>query len=163
MTARSRRSRDLAAASLDCSRCYARVCKRSTLSDRTWCISTRRLPDLFSVPALAARSEGPCVVYCPHGWAFARETGRLSPSGRQRRQKNFWLATIRPNHLHILAMNSTKRSAREFRPTALPWCTMAFQGPPVAEALVAADLDLRESQGTVHRPPGSAKGLRPPD
>jgi glycosyltransferase involved in cell wall biosynthesis len=29
-------------------------------------------------PALAARSEGPRVVYCPHGWAFARETGRLS-------------------------------------------------------------------------------------
>ncbi|MGY3412286.1 glycosyltransferase involved in cell wall biosynthesis [Bradyrhizobium sp. GM5.1] len=29
-------------------------------------------------PALAARSEGPRVVYCPHGWAFSRETGRLS-------------------------------------------------------------------------------------
>src|SRR6266567_3891716 len=29
-------------------------------------------------PALAARSDGPCVVYCPHGWAFSRETGRLS-------------------------------------------------------------------------------------
>lgn len=29
-------------------------------------------------PALAARSGGPRVVYCPHGWAFARETGRLS-------------------------------------------------------------------------------------
>jgi len=29
-------------------------------------------------PALAARSDGPRVVYCPHGWAFSRETGRLS-------------------------------------------------------------------------------------
>lgn len=29
-------------------------------------------------PALAARSGGPRVVYCPHGWAFSRETGRLS-------------------------------------------------------------------------------------
>lgn len=29
-------------------------------------------------PALAARSMGPRVVYCPHGWAFSRETGRLS-------------------------------------------------------------------------------------
>ena len=30
-------------------------------------------------PALAARSDGPRVVYCPHGWAFSRETGRLRP------------------------------------------------------------------------------------
>jgi glycosyltransferase involved in cell wall biosynthesis len=29
-------------------------------------------------PALAARSDGPRVVYCPHGWAFSRETGRIS-------------------------------------------------------------------------------------
>lgn len=29
-------------------------------------------------PALAARSDGPRVVYCPHGWAFSRETGRVS-------------------------------------------------------------------------------------
>ncbi|WP_249140798.1 glycosyltransferase [Bradyrhizobium manausense] len=29
-------------------------------------------------PALAARSGGPRVIYCPHGWAFSRETGRLS-------------------------------------------------------------------------------------
>jgi len=29
-------------------------------------------------PALAARSNGPHVVYCPHGWAFSRETGRIS-------------------------------------------------------------------------------------
>lgn len=28
--------------------------------------------------ALAARSQAPGVVYCPHGWAFCRETGRLS-------------------------------------------------------------------------------------
>ncbi|MDE5446981.1 glycosyltransferase [Bradyrhizobium sp. CSA207] len=29
-------------------------------------------------PAMAARSDGPRVVYCPHGWAFSRESGRLS-------------------------------------------------------------------------------------
>lgn len=29
-------------------------------------------------PALAARSQAPSVIYCPHGWAFSRETGRLS-------------------------------------------------------------------------------------
>jgi glycosyltransferase involved in cell wall biosynthesis len=30
-------------------------------------------------PALLfAKREGPRVVYCPHGWAFSRETGRLS-------------------------------------------------------------------------------------
>ncbi len=29
-------------------------------------------------PALAARSEAPSVIYCPHGWAFSRETGWLS-------------------------------------------------------------------------------------
>jgi glycosyltransferase involved in cell wall biosynthesis len=29
-------------------------------------------------PALAARPDGPRVVYCPHGWAFSRETGRVS-------------------------------------------------------------------------------------
>lgn len=29
-------------------------------------------------PALAARSQAPGLVYCPHGWAFSRETGRLS-------------------------------------------------------------------------------------
>lgn len=29
-------------------------------------------------PALAARPLAPRVVYCPHGWAFSRETGRLS-------------------------------------------------------------------------------------
>ena len=29
-------------------------------------------------PALAARPQAPSVIYCPHGWAFSRETGRLS-------------------------------------------------------------------------------------
>ncbi|WP_225715769.1 glycosyltransferase [Bradyrhizobium semiaridum] len=29
-------------------------------------------------PALAARSRRPRVIYCPHGWAFSRETSRLS-------------------------------------------------------------------------------------
>lgn len=29
-------------------------------------------------PALAARPRAPRVIYCPHGWAFSRETGRLS-------------------------------------------------------------------------------------
>ena len=36
------------------------------------------LAGLVLRPALAARSGGPRVVYCPHGWAFSRETGRLS-------------------------------------------------------------------------------------
>jgi len=29
-------------------------------------------------PALAARTRRPHVIYCPHGWAFSRETSRLS-------------------------------------------------------------------------------------
>ncbi|KJC49536.1 glycosyl transferase [Bradyrhizobium sp. LTSP885] len=29
-------------------------------------------------PALALRSRRPRVIYCPHGWAFSRETSRLS-------------------------------------------------------------------------------------
>lgn len=29
-------------------------------------------------PALAARPQAPSVIYCPHGWAFSRKTGRLS-------------------------------------------------------------------------------------
>ncbi|QPF88090.1 glycosyltransferase [Bradyrhizobium genosp. L] len=29
-------------------------------------------------PALAARTRRPRVIYCPHGWAFSRETSRLS-------------------------------------------------------------------------------------
>jgi hypothetical protein len=126
-------------------------------SDRTWV----HLHSSFAGLVLRARagrprSGGPRVVYCPHGWAFSRETGRLSHVVTKAAEN---LLARTSDRIICISGDEFNEAVRAGIPADR--LTVVHNGISKSRTLqpVAAGMDFQEGQGPVHRSSGPAEGL----